>query len=883
MDCRQFLNCWKGIGTIQSCAPGTLFNSLTNECDHPAKVKCYMYGELTAEEPPRQTSDRYIQNNRLDLFAQQNPTIASAASICRTYVYGLYAHPTVCSKYINCANGIEYIQDCGPGTVFNPVLKICDWPHNVDCSSYYVVTSVNENPTTVDEPYYGEGNLDTRMSVDNNDAGVRTDKALPIYPIYERPNGYRKELAFNHNRDYGNTISFTTTSTTTPKPEVISFSRDAHVTDSRQSTSRYPFPTNNQLRDQTPMSSNPKESVAIFNATRLDIYLQPPKYSPKPVNQQTQSSHTEGIDVFKGVDDSFLAYETTPSTPTTPKSVERLDESLKVLRGYSQQAFGKALNVGSSVGQSVTTKIAAATTKPPDFSIRADTTLQESIRMLTSYSKVRRYPDIDGTDTVDSVASATHLSTMPLSEALKALFRPYSGKKQVDEQSHDHVSKMVASNLMQMVGGVDAETTTTPTTTATTTIRNEPTKSVDDANAMLPLSEYRSTKLGGYPNHHHHHHNHHNHYHHSNRDFQHSEQYHKKNQWQWHQSVTTPPPTTLPNTPQSPQVVTPQPLIGNLFPGDIPVAEVVSVNISSKSDTERRHLVEHFDSPIGSIDPRINSIDENERCDNGFNCENSQCLPFDKVCDGRNDCGNRLDEQNCDHIGYEIRLSNDNGTKHMGRVEIKVFGTWGYVCDDKFGMTDADVVCRELGFHHGAEEVLGNSVYMPNEHVQTRNKTIFVMDGVECKGNETSLKDCDFNGWGIHDCNAEEVVGVVCKTHGERCPLNYVMCDKPEKCIPLSFVCDGVQDCDDKTDEDVRKCNSTVQFRLADGRNELEGRVEVRYQDIWGTVCDDDFGDAEATVICRSLGFGGVAVSKYIFTLVSPKYKRVNIADSSQQ
>lgn len=61
-------------------------------------------------------------------------------------------------------------------------------------------------------------------------------------------------------------------------------------------------------------------------------------------------------------------------------------------------------------------------------------------------------------------------------------------------------------------------------------------------------------------------------------------------------------------------------------------------------------------------------------------------------------------------------------------------------------------------------------------------------------------------------------------------------------------------------------CNAKIEYRLADG-SELEGRVEVKYRGVWGTVCDDDFGNKEAAVFCNSLGFTGPAVSVCFFLL----------------
>ncbi|XP_035657356.1 scavenger receptor cysteine-rich domain-containing group B protein-like [Branchiostoma floridae] len=125
------------------------------------------------------------------------------------------------------------------------------------------------------------------------------------------------------------------------------------------------------------------------------------------------------------------------------------------------------------------------------------------------------------------------------------------------------------------------------------------------------------------------------------------------------------------------------------------------------------------------------------------------------------DCShNGWGTHNCGH-SEDVGVVCSNGIRLVGgssssegRVEVYHDGQWGTVCDDGFDMSDANVVCRQLG-HGGAGEV------RPGAAFGAGSGQIW-LDEVACGGSETSIEHCGHSGWGSHNCEHHEDVGVVC-------------------------------------------------------------------------------------------------------------------------
>ncbi|XP_070835857.1 lysyl oxidase homolog 3B isoform X3 [Chaetodon trifascialis] len=149
-----------------------------------------------------------------------------------------------------------------------------------------------------------------------------------------------------------------------------------------------------------------------------------------------------------------------------------------------------------------------------------------------------------------------------------------------------------------------------------------------------------------------------------------------------------------------------------------------------------------------------------------------------------------------------------------GRVEVLKNNEWGTVCDDRWTLQSASVVCRELGFGSAKEALTGARM--------GQGLGPIYMNEVRCLGQEKSIWNCPFKNITSEDCQHMEDAAV-------RCNVPYM----------------GFE-------------NS---IRLTGGRTRYEGRVEVLSSDSngtqsWGLICGETWSTREATVACRQLGLG---------------------------
>ena len=217
----------------------------------------------------------------------------------------------------------------------------------------------------------------------------------------------------------------------------------------------------------------------------------------------------------------------------------------------------------------------------------------------------------------------------------------------------------------------------------------------------------------------------------------------------------------------------------------------------------------------------------------------------------------------------DVRLV-DGSVSHEGRVEVCINQVWGTICSSTsryyynyWDVSDAKVVCRQLGH----QELGSYNNYYVHNWINTPdivNKCQFLLTGasvytlsstfgsgldpiylsnIGCSGSETDLLHCPHSNYiqlaSSTYCTHNRDVGLKCQrmvilNKVSYFQIGYVPCSIfPALCLHQA----------------VRVVTSS------DNLNSSFGRVEVCVNGTWGTICSDFWGNEDASVVCKQLGY----------------------------
>uniref|UniRef100_A0A3B5RAU8 SRCR domain-containing protein n=1 Tax=Xiphophorus maculatus TaxID=8083 RepID=A0A3B5RAU8_XIPMA len=260
------------------------------------------------------------------------------------------------------------------------------------------------------------------------------------------------------------------------------------------------------------------------------------------------------------------------------------------------------------------------------------------------------------------------------------------------------------------------------------------------------------------------------------------------------------------------------------------------------------------------------------------------CLPDDRNSDQSHE------------IIYSVRLV--PGTNRCsGRLEVKTNQSWSSVCEKDFDLQDAEVVCREIGC--GAPSVHQGALYGEAEAPVGSREFL-------CEGSESALLKCSSRkSSGRNSCSPGQAVGLTCSGRGgsadlllvgeaSRCAGRLEMLHQEEwrpvdalysywTMNSVAVVCAGLNcgsavSARNSKEASVRpvwgiwsdcfQSGSALKnclpfddnIRLVQGTNRCSGRLEVKTDQSWSSVCEKDFDLQDAEVVCREIGCGPPSV-----------------------
>ncbi|XP_052356416.1 CD5 antigen-like [Oncorhynchus keta] len=150
-----------------------------------------------------------------------------------------------------------------------------------------------------------------------------------------------------------------------------------------------------------------------------------------------------------------------------------------------------------------------------------------------------------------------------------------------------------------------------------------------------------------------------------------------------------------------------------------------------------------------------------------------------------------------------VRLVNGT-TSCSGTVEVFYRGEWSGLCTGWWDMMlEVKVVCRELNCGNPVAESRGGLIEDGRIGVRL----------LRCSGDESSIRQCEYIGGKPGVCYGEYYHHVTC----------------------------------------------SESVRLVDGAGLCSGRVEVKSNQSWASVCEADFDRQDAEVVCRDVGCGAPA------------------------